>query len=162
DHRDLIFDPGRNLLYITTSSGLVQRYNATFHFLQPAWQVGTALNGGDITPDGRFLYVTEQAFGNGQGTVHKVDLASGAVTDLHYPLVSFEGGSFSVAVGPNAKALFTGGPPLGSSWVPVRQIDLATDSVTTRPDPAPRGVFSATHLVRAGDRSLLFGTQSDT
>src|SRR5207248_3595208 len=72
-------------------------------------------------------------------------------------------GSFSLAIGANGKALFTstvsGTTP--TSPVPLHQIDLATDAITTRPE-FPVGVRQSTHLVRGADRSLVFGTQSNS
>src|SRR6266403_2917634 len=52
NHRDLVFDPSRGLLYITTSAGTVQRYNVASQTLLSPLSVGTSLNGADITPDG--------------------------------------------------------------------------------------------------------------
>src|SRR5205085_664125 len=80
--RDLVFDAGRNLLYITTSSGVVQRWDVASQQLLSAWNVGAFLNGADITPDGNWLYVTESVPITGHlGVLHKVNLATGAVTD---------------------------------------------------------------------------------
>jgi len=51
NHRDLVFDPSRGLLYITTSAGTVQRYNVASQTLLSPLSVGTSLNGADITSD---------------------------------------------------------------------------------------------------------------
>jgi len=52
NHRDLILDGPLNEVLITTSSGLVQRYDLTTRTLLAPLTVGTSLNGGDVTPDG--------------------------------------------------------------------------------------------------------------
>src|ERR1700722_6216363 len=57
NYNDLVFDPSRDLLYITTSSGQVQRWDVATQQLLPAWNVGNVLEGADITPDDNSLYV---------------------------------------------------------------------------------------------------------
>src|ERR1700730_10889377 len=56
NHHDLVFDSVRNLLYITTDDGKVQRYDVANGTLLSPLAVGTTLNGADITPDGKSLY----------------------------------------------------------------------------------------------------------
>src|SRR5207249_4926606 len=58
-HRGLIFDPQRNVLYITTSSGTVERYDLASGNLLTPFQLIDSLNGGDITPNGNALYVAD-------------------------------------------------------------------------------------------------------
>jgi hypothetical protein len=165
NHRDLVFDPARNLLDITTSAGTVQRYDVVNQVLLSPLAVGTALNGADITPDGSSLYVAETQTNNstGQGLVHKVDLNSGAVTNLPFPLGYLEGGSWDLAAGSGGKAFFDT-MFNGSGWVPVRQIDLATDAITIR-NPSPAGangtITQNTLIHRSADRGLLFFTESN-
>src|SRR5262249_25871716 len=84
DHRDLIYDASRNILYITAADGTVQRYNIATQSLLSALQVGTSLYGADVTTDDKSLYVAENQVNGSQGIVHKVDLATGTVTDLTY------------------------------------------------------------------------------
>src|SRR2546423_551200 len=95
NRRDLVFDQGRNLLYITTSSGTVQRWDVTTQQLLPAWNVGTALEGADITPDGNWLYVTEAVASPGNlGVLHRVNLNTGGVSNSTYALVNREIGGW--------------------------------------------------------------------
>jgi hypothetical protein len=68
NHRDLVFDPARDLLYITTNAGTVQRYDVGGQQLLSPLNVGTALNGADITPDGSALYVTDSQTSSGNGS----------------------------------------------------------------------------------------------
>ncbi len=165
NHRDLVYDPVRGQLDITTSAGSVQRYDVASQTLLAPLAVGTSLNGADITPDGSSLYVTEGQTNTstGQGLVHKVDLTSGAVTDLAFPLNYLEGGSWDLAVGSAGTALFDT-MFNGSGWVPVRQINLATDAITTR-NPAPAGINNTitqnTLIHRSADRGLFFFTESN-
>src|SRR4051794_23065088 len=57
--RDLVFDTARQLLYITTSAGKVERYDLAQQQLLSPWTVGTSLNAADISLDGNSLYVGE-------------------------------------------------------------------------------------------------------
>jgi DNA-binding beta-propeller fold protein YncE len=77
---DLVYDGVRGLLYLTTSTGALVRYDVQAHQLLSPFAVGTNLNGADITPDGQYLYITESQQGATQGFVHKVNLDDGTVT----------------------------------------------------------------------------------
>src|SRR5262249_1364204 len=149
----------RNLLYITTSAGRVERYDVAAQTLLAPWTVGTALNGADITPDASALYVAENQAGGTQGVVHKGNLAAGTVTDMPYTLDFLEGGAWDVALGANGKGLVTTRFQ-GSGWVPLRQLDLSTDTLSIRTDDPGSGVGGQvtqdTHIQRGADRSLLF------
>jgi hypothetical protein len=157
NHRDLVFDATRNELYITTSAGTVQRYDVASQTLLSPLTVGTSLNGADITPDGSALYVTEGQAGSTQGVIHKVDLTTGAETDLPYNLAFYEGGSWDVALGTNGKGLMDTRFN-GSGWVPLRQIDLGTDTLSTRTDDPGSGyggqIRQNTRILRSANRSL--------
>src|SRR5262249_15122330 len=71
DRRDLVYDTVRNLLYITTSAGAVQRYDpVSGGLLAPLTVPGSAsLNGADITPDGSVLLATDGVTGGTGGFV---------------------------------------------------------------------------------------------
>src|SRR5215471_4424084 len=88
-HRDLVFDATRNQLDITTSDGKVQRWDVASQSLLSAYSVGN------------YLYASEGQTSNGQGVLHKLDLATGAVTNLAYSLTSGEVGSYAIALGSN-------------------------------------------------------------
>ncbi len=164
NRRNLIYDGSRGLLYITTSDGLVQRYDPATQTLLSPWHVGVGLYGADITPDGAFLYATEAVRGATQGMLHKVNLNDGTVTNFGYNLSFYEGGTWAVSIANNGKALFTSRFE-GSGWVPLRQIDLTTDDFAARTDAPGSGgggqVRQDTHIRRGGDRSLLFLMESN-
>jgi sugar lactone lactonase YvrE len=156
--RDLVYDPVRGLLYITTTGGTVERFDIANQTLLAPLSVGNSLNGVDITPDGTALYVAEGQRGATQGWFRKVDLATGAVTNLRYDLASLEGGSWNVAIGPHgiglADTTFE-----GSGFVPLRQITLSNDALTVRTDVGD--ITQNTNIVRATDRSLFLFSQSN-
>ncbi len=134
----MVFDHAGRYLYISTSDGLVEPYNLSTGQLEPVYYAGKALWGIDITPDDSFLLAAENNTANSQGTFHKIDLHTGAITDINYPLTNGEGGAWDVAIGANGIALVTTSRPVtGSGVVPLRQIDLATNSVTIRNDVTP-------------------------
>src|SRR4051812_41253064 len=56
--RDLVFDPTRNQLLVTYFNR-VERYNASTGNLVSTIMVGSSLWGGDITEDGKYLYVSD-------------------------------------------------------------------------------------------------------
>jgi hypothetical protein len=159
NRRALVFDVHRELLYMTTSDGLVQRWDIDRQTLLAPWNVGASLNGADITPDGQFLYVTEGVRGATQGMVHKINLDDGTVTNLTWDLAFYEGGAWGLAITGNGKALLDSRFE-GSGWVPLRQIDLSTDAITVRMDDPGSGgrgqVRQDTQIRRGGDRSRLF------
>jgi sugar lactone lactonase YvrE len=164
NRRDLVYDPSRGLLYITTSDGLVQRYDPASQTLLAPWHVGLSLYGADITPDGAYLYTTENVRGATQGMLHKVNLADGTVTNLTYNLSFYEGGTWAVTIANNGLALFDSNFE-GSGWVPLRQINLTTDAITARTDAPGSGgggqIRQDTYISRGGDRSLLLLMESN-
>ncbi|MBO9998319.1 MAG: tandem-95 repeat protein [Cyanobacteria bacterium SID2] len=156
DRRDLVFDPTRDRLYITTSGGTLERYDVATNTLLSSWSVGTNLNGADITPDGKFLYVAEEQTVGSEGFLLKVDLNTGAVTSIPYTRKSRETGAWDVAIAGDGTGFFTT-RFAGSGWTPLRQFDLATDTLTVR-----MNVRQNTHIRRSADRSLLYFSESNS
>lgn len=146
---DLIFDSTRNQLCITTSSGAVKRYDLQSG-VTTSIAAGTKLLGGDITPDGKSLYVAD----GGANAIRKVDLGSGAITNLSYIPNSGEGYAWDLKILSDGKAYFSG-QYNGSGSANFRQIDLSTDSIST-----VSGYYSLlgqnAPLARSADRNTLF------
>src|SRR5947209_7122325 len=84
--------------------------------------------------------------------------ASAANRPRRRPLGFSEGGGWDVAVASNGKALLDG-QFLGSGWVNLRQLDLATGAITNASGLG--SVRQNTLIARGGDRSLLFLTESN-
>ncbi len=163
NRRGHVFDPTREILFMSTSNGTIERYDVLAGQLLPGINVGVALNGLDITPSGDALYVTEDFTTGELGIVHKVDLGSGAVSQLNYVRDFGETGSWDVAIGSDGKGLVSTRFG-GSGWVPLRELDLATDLLTVRSDvPGSAGgeVGQRTHINRSADRSFFFLTESN-
>ena len=157
--RDTVFDAARNLLYVTTGQGTVERIDlATMSLLAP-WNVGTSLNGADITPDGSALFVTEDGrYADDPTTegpdaiVHKVNLASGTVTDITYALGFQEVGGLDAQVAANGKVYVTSGRTGSSVLSELVEIDVATGAASRR-----QGVrtYTGALLSRSADRRTL-------
>jgi sugar lactone lactonase YvrE len=164
NHRDLVFDPVRGLLYITTSGGTVERYDPASGTLLAPYQLGDPLNGADISADGSALYVADNQPNVAQGFVDKISLATGTVSRPTYALMSGEAGSYDVAIGSNGKGLVTTRVN-GSGWVPLRQLVVSTDTLSARTDDPGSGgsgqVRQNTRIGRGADRSLFLLTESN-
>jgi Ca2+-binding RTX toxin-like protein len=90
---DNIISPDGKTLYVAGTDGVVRGYDVASHALLTSWAVGTYLGGMDLSPDGSFLIVTDlvsTAKGLDQYnelvpiyTVHRVDTATGAVTNYN-------------------------------------------------------------------------------
>jgi hypothetical protein len=160
--RDMVFDRTGSYLFITTSDGWVRRYNLGTGQLEPGYNVGGALNGLDISPDNSFLLVAQDFVSGSQGIFHRIDLATGSVTNIIYARNGAEAGAWDVAIASNGLALATTRlPDFYSGWTPLRQIDLTTNTASVRTDtPHPphlsRDVSNRTQIHRSADGSRLY------
>jgi hypothetical protein len=165
--RDMVFDHAGRYLYITTSDGWVRAYNLLTGQLEPGFYLGGSPIGADISADDSFLLVTEGGASGSQGTLHKLNLTTGAVTNINYPLSFLETGSYAVAIGSNGLAFFT---TLcnGDGGTFLRQVDLATNTVTVRTDvPSASGDHTVASPMRIhrnadGSRLLFLGTNDSS
>jgi FG-GAP repeat len=158
DRRDLVWDQTRKRLYITTTGGTIERFDANTRTLLSPFDLGVPLNGADMTSDGAFLYVASGADGLADASIRKVDLDSGSVTTLTFSRAFAESDRWDIKIGANGVGLITSRFG-GSGWVPVRTIDLATDQITERTDvPGSNlhNVRGGTKLSRSYDRSTIF------
>ncbi len=158
---DFVFDFSGQRLYISTTDGFVQRYNISTEQLEAPFNLGGSLNGIDITRDNSFVLVAQNAVGVTQGTVHKVNTSTGAVTNINYPLGDYGAGAFDVTIASNGIAFVTIG---GSGWNPVYQINVATNAITARNDvPGSKGnnVTSGTQVHRSADGTRLYFLEGD-
>lgn len=163
--RDMVFDRASGHLYITTADGWVRPFNIVTGELESGYSLGGSLYGVDIAPDDSVLLIAQNEVSATEGTFHKLDLSTGAVTDIHYTLDTGlgESGGWDVAIDANGLALVTTKYP-GSGPVPLRQINLADNSVTVR-DDILNGVYQGkvahkTQLHRSADRTLIYLLES--
>jgi len=166
--QDMVFAHSGKYLYVSTSDGLVQVYNTSTHVLQSPYNPGGSLRGLDIASDDTFLLVAQNNIGATQGTFHRIDLRTGAITNLNYHLELGEAGGWDVAIGSNGLALVTTGLVTArysdSGSTPLRQIDLATNTFTIRQDAPGSGgggmVRGYTYIHRSGDGRRMYFLES--
>ncbi len=170
NRRDHVFNPVDGVLYITTGSGDVARWDVDQQILLSSYVgVGNSLRAIDITPDGSSAYITEAQRDIAQGYIRKVDLASGMTTSLTYAPVGDPGeelGAWDLSITNTGKAFFTVDENAFSNraW-PLREIDLSTDMITLRVFDAGSSVDMVqprTTIVRSADRSALFFAETDS
>lgn len=126
---DMVHDPNRNLLYITSGDSVL-RYDLTAQqFLTPFVPGGT-LKGIDLSPDGSTLAVADATYANGQNWIFLIDLATGNIHQVFFTLASGEGGTWSVAYGNTGNLLITSRFN-GSGQVPLRKYNPSTNQVVT-------------------------------
>src|ERR1043166_3815811 len=161
---DMVFDYSGQHLYISTSTGLIETFNLPTLSFGKSYNLGGSLNGVDIARDNSFLLVAQNNVGVSQGTFHRLDLTSGIVTNINYTRANGETGAWDVAIGSNGLALVDTQFG-GSGRVPLRQIDLSTNAITTRSDAPGSGpggqVRQNTQIHRSADGSRFFFMESN-
>ena len=162
NHQDIVFDATRDLLYITTDDGDLERFNLNTQTLLNPIDVGNVLNGADITPDGSQLVIAEDVTSGGQGLVHLVDLTDNSVNTAAYTLEFGEIGAWDIAVSSDNTAFVTTDFG-GSGWTPLRELDLSTGTFSTLTEASGSGPNGAvrqnTRIQRSADRSLFSFTE---
>lgn len=174
--RDHVYDPQTHTLYISTSTGDVQRYDVSTGQLLTPWHVGTDLFGIDVTPDGQTLLVCDRQFlhqaPDGIGIIHRVNANTGAATDVQWQRTNligndyYERGSWDVSAVSNTRAYFTS-YFAGTGFVPLRELNLTTNQVIQRNDVPPVGaspggsITEQSQLQRSADRSVTFLQEYD-
>jgi hypothetical protein len=162
--RGMVFDYSGQYLYLATSNGLVDPYNLSSGIIEMPFNLGGFLNGIDSARDNSFLLIAQGTVGTTQGTFHKLALGSGTVTNINYTRASGETGAWDVAISSNGLALVTTQFG-GSGWTPLRQIDLATNAISTRTDSTGSGsggtVRQNTQIHHSADGSRLYFLESN-
>ena len=153
----MVFDFAGQNLYISTSTGLVKTFRLSTLTFGTSYNLGGSLNGIDIARDNSFLLVAQNNVGISQGTFHRVNLASGMVTNINYTreLNGGEAGAWDVAIGSNGLALVTTQYD-GSGYTPLRQVNLGTNAITIRNDAPGPVVWAPTQIHRSADGTRLF------
>lgn len=150
---DMVYDAGRDVVYITSGSQVLRYQLATDSFLTP-FQLSGSLKGLDISPDGNTLIVAD-ATANSNVWVHVVDLTTGLSRQAFFPASFYESGTFAVAFGGDGAALITS-RFAGSGWVPLRRYDPVTGLTTTISSVRHDSMVSA-----SGDGTTIFLAESD-
>src|SRR6476661_6593737 len=105
--RDMVFDFGGHNLYISTATGLIKTFDLSTLTFGRSYNLGGSVWGIDIARDDSFILAAQDSVGPAQGVFQRVDLATGAITNIHYMRAFAEGGAWDVAIGSNGLALVT-------------------------------------------------------
>ena len=151
--RDMVYDDAKSILYITTGAGgLITRYNAATDSALTAFTspLAAQLNGADLTPDGKFLYVAEDSISK----VLKVNTTDGSTSEIAASAGAGSNGAFDVSISSTGVGLITS-RRLGAAagGVDLLQIDTSKDTITARNDVPP--VYQDSQLFRADNRSTI-------
>jgi hypothetical protein len=159
---DMVHDPTRNILYITSGPDVL-RYSLDAQQSLAPFRLGGSLMGVDLTSDGNTLAVADRSFtgvptGHGLNWIHLIDLRNEAHRQIFFDRAFAEIGTFTVACGSDGSCLVTS-EYSGSGWVPLRKVDPgsgATTVLTLGPDFIDRiGVDQNTMLSSSADRSVI-------
>jgi WD40 repeat protein len=128
NRRDMVHDPFRNVLYITSGSQVL-RYNVETQQVLSPIELGGLLYGIDLSPDGNTLAVADYTYSNVEGWIYTVNLQTGESKRVSLPFATYNretGGSFSVAFGNNGDLLISSNNAIGQLYV----YNPATGAVT--------------------------------
>ncbi len=157
NHRDLVYDPTRNNLDITTTNGALQVFNLTTQTLQtqPVLYIGYNLGGADLAADGNTLLVADQGPANRQ-LVHRFNLQTYQESDFNFPPYAGSGAAWDLAMGPGTTGLFDDSS--SAAAVRLEQFDDNSGALTFRTDaPGSKGpglIGPGSLIHRSADRSL--------
>jgi hypothetical protein len=142
-----IFDPGRNRVYVPAGGSILRYDLSTQQALTPWANVGGTLGGGDITPDGKYLYVADGTRVAGSGMVKKITIDTGAVKNLPFTL-NYDDAARNVVIADGKAWVGHVG-----QWGAIRSIDLTTDAYV----PGGPNMYGGT-VTRGKGRNLLWSS----
>jgi hypothetical protein len=160
----MVFDHAGQNLYIADGDGLIKTFNLSTRTFQRTYNLGGWLWGIDIAPDDSFIVAAQASYTlfPPQATFQRVNLASGAITNINY--IPDSAGSWDIKIASNGLALATA-HFAGSGWTWLRQIDLSTNAITIRSDAPGSGaggqVRGDTQIYRSADGTRLLFMESD-
>lgn len=151
------YDPVRNLLYIPTRNGTVERYDVASDTLLDPFVVGAQLGGSDITTDGNYLYVADAEERDETAFLYKFDLEDSTTTTITLSASFSLAGLSDIAIMGNGLALVTGLTEYSSNLRGVLALDTNSDSWTDQIDNgAYRPLRGPAFVSRSADRSVGF------
>jgi hypothetical protein len=163
DWTSQVYDNTNNILYISTSTGVVERYNpATNTFLSPL-NVGTDISSIDITPGGGYLLAADTATNNDMGTIERVNLSTNAITDLTYPIENLDSGADQIAALSDNQAIFSSNSSYTGNASNLRSINLTTWAIGDfTVGGQVQAVSPQDQLTRSYDYTTLFENDTET
>jgi hypothetical protein len=155
---DMVAD-NQGILYISSTDGNLLRYDLTNKSSLAAINLGGYLYGMDISPDGNNIVVSDGSldYANRISHVHVVNLPSGTTRQIQFPLEgTYEWGTASVAFADNDTFLVSSN---GSSWSPIRKVNLTTGDTTSVTYVGTNGFVTA--LSSSADHSVIGIAEQD-
>jgi hypothetical protein len=153
--RGVVFDHTSKYLYVTTTTGFVLAFNVATTILDRMYNLGGWLYGIDIAADDSFLLVAQAYPGIKQGAIQKLNIATGAITNLNYDRVDWERGAYDIHFASNNRAFFS----TTGDATPARQIDLSNNTLTIRDEIRfVNGAYlnGGLQIQRSADGTLLY------
>lgn len=160
---DVVHDSLRQQVYITAGDSVL-RFDLTTRQFLPPFRLGGELAGIDLSPDGRWLAVTDLTFdvirpsGRTAGWFHLVDLNTGTAERVSVPPAFNydEQGTYSVAFAADGLVYVTSGP--FGQWGYLRSYDPRTRVLRVIPVGFGGAIRERTMLSTSRDKSIvLFG-----
>ncbi len=148
DRRDYAFG-ANGLLYITTTSGSILRYDPQSGSYLSPFAIGGTLGGMDLSPDGLTLAVADSSTQGTNNRIHLVNTTTGVDTPVSFTRQSLESGTFMVAWGADNQVLVTSNFA-GSGNVPLRRYNPLTNITTSLGN-----VRQSTMLTPSADRNTI-------
>lgn len=127
---DMVYDPVRDVVYISNAGQILRFHMGTETFLTPL-QLGGSLKGMDLSDDGNTLAVADGERTDIDAWIHLVDLNTEQSRRVSFTRSNTgEGGTYTVAFAGDG-SLFITSSYEGSGWVPMRRYDFTTETMTT-------------------------------
>ncbi|HOC57030.1 MAG TPA: immunoglobulin domain-containing protein [Verrucomicrobiota bacterium] len=125
---DMVYDDARDIMYISSGNSVLRYSVGSNTFLTP-FQMGTALAGLDLSPDGNTLVVGDHNGGSTEVWVYFIDLLTGQSRQVLFPRL-WESGIYWVTYGNDGAVVTTSDWTGGSGSDQVRRYDPITDTTS--------------------------------
>jgi Ca2+-binding RTX toxin-like protein len=144
------------------SGGYIDAFDIATGELKGRWKVGDALGALDVSPDGRYVFVTggitqtgsDPSVFEGVAKVHRLDLTTGAVTSYSMPISGVQRDFHDIAVAADGTVLMTQSATSGGTWGWI--LNTATGQIS-----ATNGYGSSGAMTVSADRSKILLVPSD-
>jgi DNA-binding beta-propeller fold protein YncE len=142
---------------------VVERYNPVTNTFLSSFNVGTNLAATDITPDDHYLLAAEHNTSGSTGTIDRVDLTTGTVTPMSYPLENLDAGAYDIVALNDGQAVFSSDSNFTGNSGNLRSINLSTWAISDfMANGHTDGVSPRSELWRSPDHSTFFLNDTET
>src|SRR6266576_609497 len=152
---DMVHDPFRNVLYISSGSSVLRYDVAAQAFLTPFSLTGS-LGGMDISPDGNTLAIADRTRSEANVWIHLVDLNNQTSQQAFFPRAFYEGGTYTLVWGADG-AVMVSSTFEGSGSVPLRRYNPTNGEINLI-----TSINQASMLAASGDRKIIGIAESNS